>query len=254
MTAGERPSIAHVDETRPRGHQRSSGSTVEVRPNGQPLDDWLGDISDYDWSENATERAEHQRASPAYQELPSPEGDVGRHRAADPAARAVAAAEAHRAVIERRRLVAGLVVVVVLALAAVIAVLLLRGGGQGPVTPAPASTGTTTVPGESRPSAAPTAPSPSTTPPSTTPSTGDGSTFELPEGTKLQRGEGDPALVEALQQALSRAGYDPGPADGTFGRLTEAAVVAFQEANGLSVDGRVGPETASALNSAVAGD
>ena len=131
VTAGERPSIAHVDETRPRGHQRSSGSTVEVRPNGQPLDDWLGDISDYDWSENATERAEHQRASPAYQELPSPEGDVGRHRAADPAARAVAAAEAHRAVIERRRLVAGLVVVGVLALAAVIAVLLLRGGGRG---------------------------------------------------------------------------------------------------------------------------
>ena len=253
MTAGERPSITHVDETHPRGHQRSSGSTVEARPNGQPLDDWLGDISDYDWSENAT-GAQHQRASSAYQELPSPERDVSRHEAADPAARAVAAAEAHRAVIERRRLVAGLGVVVVLAFAAVIAVLLLRGGGQAPVAPLPASTGTTTAPGESRPSAAPTAPSPSTTPPSTTPSTGDTSTFELPEGTKLQRGEGDPALVEALQQALSSAGYDPGPADGTFGRLTEAAVVAFQEANGLSVDGRVGPETAAALNSALAGD
>jgi peptidoglycan hydrolase-like protein with peptidoglycan-binding domain len=29
-------------------------------------------------------------------------------------------------------------------------------------------------------------------------------------------------------------------------------VVAFQQANGLSVDGRVGPETAAALNSALA--
>ena len=117
VPAGELPSIAHVHETRPRGHQRSSGSTVEVRPNGQPLDDWLGDISDDDWSENATERAERRRASPAYQELPSPEGDGWRDEAADPAARPVAAAEAHRAVIERRRLVAGIVVVVVLALA-----------------------------------------------------------------------------------------------------------------------------------------
>ena len=52
-----------------------------------------------------------------------------------------------------------------------------------------------------------------------TPSTDGASTFALPEGTKLQRGEGDPALIEELQQALSKAGYDPGPADGTFGRL-----------------------------------
>jgi hypothetical protein len=254
VTAGEPPSIAHVHETHPRGHQRSSGSTFEVRPNGQPLDDdWLGDISDDDWSEQATERAERRRASPAYQELPSPEGDVRRHQAADRAARPVAVAEAHRAAIERRRLVAGLVVVVVLAPAVVIAVLLLRGGGHARVAPVPAYTITTPVPGETRPSAAPTAPSQSTTPPSATPSTGGASTFALPEGVKLQRGEGDPTLIEELQQALSRAGYDPGPADGTFGRRTEAAVVAFQEANGLSVDGRVGPETAAALNSAVAG-
>jgi Putative peptidoglycan binding domain len=244
-----------VHETRPRGHQRSSGSSVDVRPNGHPLDDWLGDISDDDWSEHPTERAERGHASPslAYQVLPSHEGDVRRPQAANPAARAVAAAEARRAVIERRRLVAGLVVVVVLAAAVVIAVLLLRGGGQAPVASVPASTSTTPVPGETRPSVSSTSPSPSTTPPSTTSSTGGASTFALPEGTKLQRGEGDPALIEDLQQALSSAGYDPGPADGTFGRRTEAAVVAFQEANGLSVDGRVGPETASALNSAVAG-
>jgi len=246
VTAGELPSISHVHETRPHRHQRSSGSSVEVRPNGQPLDDWLGDISDDDWSENATERGERRRTSPAYRELPSPEGEERRDQAADPAARPVAAAEAHRAVIERRRLVAGLVLVI-LAVAVAIAVLLLRGGGQAPVASVAAPTITTPAPGETRPSVVPTAPSPSTTP-----STGGASTFALPEGTKLQRGEGDPALVEELQRALSSAGYDPGPADGIFGRRTEAAVVAFQEANGLSVDGRVGPETASALNSAVA--
>jgi g-D-glutamyl-meso-diaminopimelate peptidase len=52
---------------------------------------------------------------------------------------------------------------------------------------------------------------------------------------------------------LTSAGYDPGPVDGTFGAKTEAAVTAFQQDNGLSADGVVGPETASALNSALAG-
>jgi len=251
VTAGELPSISEVHETRPRRHQRSSGSPVEVLPNGHPLDDWLGDISDDDWSEKTTDRAERRRPSPAYRELPPPESDVRKADAADPAARPVAAAEPDRAVIERRRLGAGLVFVV-LAVAVAITVLLLRGGGQAPVAPVATPTGTTPVPGETRLVAAPTAPSPSTTPRSTTPSMDGASTFALPEGTKLQRGEGDPALIDDLQQALSSAGYDPGPVDGTFGRRTEAAVVAFQEANGLSVDGRVGPETASALSSALA--
>jgi hypothetical protein len=248
VTAGELPSIAHVHETRPRSHRRSPGSTVEGRPNGQPLDDWLGDISDDDWSEHRTTPDERRLASPADQELTSPERVVSRERAADPADRPATAAEAHRRVIERRRLIAGLVAVVVLALAVVIAVLVLRGGGQAPLARVPASTSTIPAPGEARPPAANTAPSTSATP-----STDGASAYALPEGMKLLRGEGDPALVEELQQALSKAGYDPGPADGTFGPLTEAAVVAFKEANGLSVDGRVGPETASALNSAVAG-
>jgi Putative peptidoglycan binding domain len=256
VLAGEPPSIAHVHETRPRGNQGSSAGEHGARPHEQPLDDWLGDISDEDWSEDATRRAERRRATSVYQELPVPEDDLRRDPTADrpPPARPVPAAQAHRAAIERRRLVAGFVVVVVLALAVVIAVLLLRGEGQAPVTPVREPTITTPAPTETSPSSAPTTPStsPSTTPPTTTPSTPGASTFTLPEGTKLQRGEGDPALIEQLQQALSKAGYDPGPADGTFGRLTEAAVVAFQEANGLSVDGRVGPETASALSSAVA--
>jgi hypothetical protein len=236
VPAGETPNIAHV----------------EARRHEQPVDDWLGDISDDDWSESPTKHADRRRVSPMSQELPSLEGDLRRDRAPDRPTRPVVDADARRAVVERRRLVAGVVVVVVLALAVVVAVLLLRGGGQTPVTTVPEPTTTTTPPAprENSPSLTPTAPSPN--PSSATPSTG-ASAFTLPEGTKLRRGgEGDPAVIEELQEALARAGYDPGPADGTYGRRTEAAVVAFQQANGLSVDGVVGSETASALNSAVA--
>ena len=108
---------------------------------------------------------------------------------------------------------------------------------------------TQTTPSTSTEPTTPTTSTPTTTQPETSEATG----FTLPEGTKLQRdAEGDPALIRELQQALTAAGYDPGPADGTYGEQTEAAVVAFQQANGLSVDGRVGPETAAALNSALA--
>jgi hypothetical protein len=234
-------------------------------PHEEPLDDWLGDISDDDWSEQATEIAERRRAKPIHQELPVPE-DVWRYPTSDLPAGPVAAAEADRMIVERRRLVAGLVVVMVLALAVVISALLLRGQGQAPGTPVTEATGAAPTRTKTSPPSTPTTPAttPSTTQPSTTPSTRDGSTFTLPEGTKLQRGKGDPAVitdlkpitdpvVTELQQALSSAGYDPGPADGKFGRRTEAAVIAFQQANGLSADGVVGPETASALNGVVAG-
>lgn len=258
--------MSQVHETRRRADPGSLAGAIAAHPREEPLDDWLGDISDDDWSENATEIAGRRRATPAYQELSVPEEDSWRDPTADHPARQVAAAEARRAIVARRRLVAGLAVVVVLALAVVISVLLLRGGGQAAVATVPDATTTTPTPGESRPSSTPTTPSKSssTTPP-TTPSTRGASTFTLPEGTKLQRGEGDPAVItdlEAitdpeviteLQQALSSAGYDPGPADGEFGPRTEAAVIAFQQANGLSVDGVVGPETASALNAVVAG-
>ncbi len=233
-----------MNETRPRG---SSGHAVGSQGREHPDDDWLGDISDDDWGPPQME-PEGRRVPPASGELPAAEGEPRRDRQALPTA------GADRAVFGRRRLVAGLVLGVVVVLAGVMAVVLLRGDGQAPVTPVtePVTSPTAT---ETEPSPTPT-PTPTTpttsSPTTTTPSTSGAATFTLPEGTKLQRGEGDAALIRELQQALSAAGYEPGPADGTFGEQTEAAVVAFQEANGLAVDGRVGPETAAALESALA--
>jgi peptidoglycan L-alanyl-D-glutamate endopeptidase CwlK len=60
--------------------------------------------------------------------------------------------------------------------------------------------------------------------------------------------EGDKgAAVTALQSALKQKGFSPGAVDGDFGPGTEAAVLAFQKSNGLTANGIVGPETASAL-------
>jgi peptidoglycan hydrolase-like protein with peptidoglycan-binding domain/DNA invertase Pin-like site-specific DNA recombinase len=55
------------------------------------------------------------------------------------------------------------------------------------------------------------------------------------------------ARVRALQRLLARQGWRPGPVDGLFGPLTEAAVVRFQAAAGLAADGVVGPHTGRAL-------
>ncbi len=53
--------------------------------------------------------------------------------------------------------------------------------------------------------------------------------------------------VRQIQQALRKAGFDPGAIDGVFGSLTEAAARNFQAMNGLTPDGEVGPKTAAIL-------
>ena len=243
--------MLHVSETASRG----THGGVQARPPESPLDDWLGEISDDDWSEEATARAQDRGTTPSLEELPASESGRRSPSAERPTrGRSEAAADAN-AVVRRRRLVAGVALAVVLGLAVVIPLLLLRGGADSPAPTVSTPTTATPAP-EDRPTSTPTTPStstPSTTTPSTTTPTGGTTAFTLPEGTKLQVGaENDAALVRALQQALTTAGYNPGPADGTFGAQTEAAVVAFQQDNGLAVDGRVGPETASALANALA--
>ena len=59
---------------------------------------------------------------------------------------------------------------------------------------------------------------------------------------------GDMGLtVREIQTRLADWGYGPGAVDGVYGADTEAAVRRFQAANGLEVDGRVGPATLAAL-------
>lgn len=53
--------------------------------------------------------------------------------------------------------------------------------------------------------------------------------------------------VRALQQKLKDLGYLSGAVDGWFGYQTLGAVRAYQQANGLQVDGVVGPETQRSL-------
>ena len=59
--------------------------------------------------------------------------------------------------------------------------------------------------------------------------------------------------VERLQAGLAARGFSPGPVDGEFGPRTERAVRELQRAEGLEVDGIVGPNTWAALLGAGAG-
>lgn len=49
--------------------------------------------------------------------------------------------------------------------------------------------------------------------------------------------------TKQIQIALKNAGYNPGPIDGKMGGQTRDAIRAFQRANNLVVDGKVGKQT-----------
>lgn len=58
-------------------------------------------------------------------------------------------------------------------------------------------------------------------------------------------------VVQAVQQSLKFLGFDPGPIDGIFGPRTRDAVMSFQQASGIAVDGVVGRQTYTALDLAL---
>jgi len=62
----------------------------------------------------------------------------------------------------------------------------------------------------------------------------------------LRRGMNN-SSVRALQTKLKELGYYSGSIDGNFGVGTEAAVIAFQKANGLTPDGIAGTSTQNAI-------
>ncbi len=57
----------------------------------------------------------------------------------------------------------------------------------------------------------------------------------------------DQPTPRQIQAALKNAGYYQGPIDGKLGKKTRKAVKAFQKANNLTVDGKVGKLTWAAL-------
>ena len=62
-------------------------------------------------------------------------------------------------------------------------------------------------------------------------------------GSSIQKGLKDSSVVRRIQTRLKELRYYSGSVDGDFGASTEAAVKAFQSANRLTPDGRVGSNT-----------
>ncbi len=67
-------------------------------------------------------------------------------------------------------------------------------------------------------------------------------------GETLERGS-EGSEVRALQKRLKELGYLSGTVDGSYGIATEAAVIAFQQRNGLTADGKAGTATLNRLYS-----
>ncbi len=66
------------------------------------------------------------------------------------------------------------------------------------------------------------------------------------EAVTYQKGSSG-SVVTQIQNKLKSWGYYTGEADGVYGSKTETAIRRFQEKNGLTVDGKAGPQTLAAL-------
>lgn len=62
------------------------------------------------------------------------------------------------------------------------------------------------------------------------------------------------AVVTQIQTKLKSWGYYTGTVDGIYGSGTERAVRAFQQKNGLTVDGKAGDQTLAAMGLSAGGD
>lgn len=93
----------------------------------------------------------------------------------------------------------------------------------------------------------------STTTEATTTSTTEASTTST-TGEDLQEcGDLSKDTVETIQEDLKTLGYYDGEIDGECGEETESALIAFQEAEGLTADGKWGPNTEAAMERALSG-
>lgn len=74
-------------------------------------------------------------------------------------------------------------------------------------------------------------------------------TQDIPEGNwPLLQPDDEGETVRQLQTALGQLGVYDGPVDGVYSDRTRAAVEAFQQQEGLGIDGIVGPETWQQIN------
>lgn len=70
-----------------------------------------------------------------------------------------------------------------------------------------------------------------------------------PTTLELKSTVSDKPTDKDIQQALKNAGIYTGPIDGNLGPKSKKAIKAFQEQNGLTADGKVGPRTWKKLSS-----
>jgi Putative peptidoglycan binding domain len=203
---------------------------------GDPArDDWLGEQGDVDWDDDsAVDSGPPRRSEPASRSPGYAAGDTRAETGARPSG-----PEAHRAAMVQRRRAIGLVALVALALVGLGVALTVFRDDEPEATPS--VTVTTPPPPATPPATAPPPPAATTAP----------LRIQLPASGPLAFGDrGDE--VETLQTALAALDGDPGEVDGVFGDSTQAAVIAFQQANDLKADGIVGPETVRKINAALA--
>ncbi|MBI4529122.1 MAG: peptidoglycan-binding protein [Deltaproteobacteria bacterium] len=72
--------------------------------------------------------------------------------------------------------------------------------------------------------------------------------MESQRGAGMERGRmASSEDIKKAQEALKEKGHDPGPVDGIMGPRTQAALRAFQQAQGLKASGTLDNETKKAL-------